>query len=456
MSSKFRTRETIVRLLHENNDNTSMNVTAHRRESIFSPLDWLIGPPTEAQLPPENIHRDEEVKRKSVIENPPPSYIMLPQNRFRLAWDVIMALLLMIMAFYIPYRVAFYWNDEEEEDSTVFIFEMLVDAMFAMDILLNFFTAYTDPSTSLMVTTPKLIAKKYIKSYFFVDLIATLPLGYILTHSSSTAIKIGKLGRLPKLVKFVRGLRLLKLLRVYKLQKFIMRLEGEYNVHHGVSRLIKIVVTILVVTHMVGCFWYLIGLLSSEEDGWVFRYGLILSPRDVQYVAAMYWAFSTLTTVGYGDISARTPQEQIYAMVMMLVGVSWYAYIVSSMSTIMSSFEAQSKAVRDKMLASSWYHCTCVNEFVRAAKLPKDLSKQVRDFFDFKLAKSQHSFLMSTNYDVNELLDEMGSGLRSEVLLFLDRHLISKIPFFQGKVPQFVADTISMLQPMVFQENDYI
>jgi CRP-like cAMP-binding protein len=63
---------------------------------------------------------------------------------------------------------------------------------------------------------------------------------------------------------------------------------------------------------------------------------------------------------------------------------------------------------------------------------------------------------MSTNYDVNELLDEMGSGLRSEVLLFLDRHLISKIPFFQGKVPQFVADTISMFQPMVFQENDYI
>jgi hypothetical protein len=207
MSSKFRTRETIVRLLHENNDNTSMNVTAHWRESIFSPLDWLIGPPTEAQLPPENIHRDEEVKRKSVNENPPPRYIMLPQNQFRLAWDVIMALLLMIMAFYIPYRVAFYWNDEEEEDLTVFIFEMLVDAMFAMDILLNFFTAYTDPSTSLMVTTPKLIAKKYIKSYFFVDLIATLPLGYILTHSSSTAIKIGKLGRLPKLVKFVRGLR---------------------------------------------------------------------------------------------------------------------------------------------------------------------------------------------------------------------------------------------------------
>ena len=151
-----------------------------------------------------------------------------------------------------------------------------------------------------------------------------------------------------------------------------MQLEGQYNVHHGVSRLIKIVLTIMLVTHMVGCFWYLIGLSGGEDlidGGSVYRYEMISHPTLVQYIASMYWAFSTLTTVGYGDIAARTPQEQCYAMVMMLVGVSWYAYIVSSMSSIMSSFDAQNKAVRDKML--------CVNEFVRAAKLPKHLSKQV-------------------------------------------------------------------------------
>ena len=135
-------------------------------------------------------------------------------------------------------------------------------------------------------------------------------------------------------------------------------------------------------------------------------------------------------------------------MVMMLVGVSWYAYIVSSMSSIMSSFDAQNKAIREKM--------TCVNEFVRTAKLPKDLSKQVRDFYEFKLARSQHSFLMSSNYDVDELLDELGSGLRADVLLYMDRNLISAIPFLQNKVPQFVADCISMFQPMVFQADDYI
>jgi len=245
--------------------------------------------------------------------------------------------------------------------------------------------------------------------------------------------------------------RLLKLLRVYKLHDFIMRLEIEYNVHHGISRMLKIVAMIMLVTHLVGCFWFLIGLTGGDSDlngGWIFRYYLGDSPKPTQYVASMYWALSTLTTVGYGDISARTPQEQIYAMVAMLVGVSWYAYIVSSMSTIMSSFDAQNKAVRDKML--------CVNEFIRTAKLPKELSKQFRDFFEFKLARSQHAFLISSNYDVDELLDELGSGLRADVLLYMDRHLISKIPFLQNKVPQFVADVISMFQPMVFQEGDFI
>ena len=37
---------------------------------------------------------------------------------------------------------------------------------------------------------------------------------------------------------------------------------------------------------------------------------------------------------------------------------------------MMSTFNAQNKAVRDKMM--------CVNEFIRAAKLPKPLAKLVR------------------------------------------------------------------------------
>lgn len=120
---------------------------------------------------------------------------------------------------------------------------------------------------------------------------------------------MGKLGRLPKIIRFAKAARLLKLLRVYKLHEFIMKLEIQYNVHHGISRMVKIVMLILLVTHFVACFWFLIGLSGGEslnkemgrDGGWVFRYFLDDKPIPHQYTASMYWAFSTLTTVGYGD-----------------------------------------------------------------------------------------------------------------------------------------------------------
>ena len=207
------------------------------------------------------------------------------------------------MAFYIPFRVSFYW-EEEVEAKSIFIFESCLDSIFALDIIFNFLTAYTDKATDIMITDRKLIAKRYLKGFFLIDLIATIPFGTILQASPmAIANKMGKLGRLPKMIRFAKAARLLKLLRVYKLHEYIQSIEVQYNVHHGISRMIKIVMLIMLVTHLVGCFWFLIGLSGGEgtlNGGWVFRYYLEDSHKATQYVASMYWAFSTLTTVGYG------------------------------------------------------------------------------------------------------------------------------------------------------------
>lgn len=148
------------------------------------------------------------------------------------------------------------------------------------------------------------------------------------------------------------------------------------------------------------------------------------------------------------ELLNRTPQEQCYSMLMMLLGVSWYAYIVSSMATIMSTFDATSTAVREKMV--------CVNEFIRGAKLPHHLGRQIRSFFEFKLAKSQRVFLMNKHYDADEILYELSSSLRAEIMLYMECDLIAQIPFFDNKVNQFVADTVSMLQPIIVNEGEYI
>jgi hypothetical protein len=56
-----------------------------------------------------------------------------------------------------------------------------------------------------------------------------------------------------------------------------------------------------------GCFWYYLAKLQDfEPDTWVARTDMIESTNLSLYIASIYYSFTALTTVGYGDITART------------------------------------------------------------------------------------------------------------------------------------------------------
>lgn len=55
----------------------------------------------------------------------------------------------------------------------------------------------------------------------------------------------------------------------------------------------------------------------------------------------MYWAMSTMTTVGYGDVTPIQTTEKLVAMAGMLVGVTVFAYVTGTASILLSTFNAQ-------------------------------------------------------------------------------------------------------------------
>lgn len=200
-------------------------------------------------------------------------------------------------------------------------------------------------------------------------------------------------------------------------------------------------------THVVGCFWHMIVVPTDGDydvNSWVVRHGVEDEPDIVKYITALYWAFSTLTTVGYGDINSYLPQEKLYSIVCMIMGVSWYAYIVSSMSSIMSSFDRKNAHIRERFEE--------LNEFMRDANLPLNMCKRIRSYFEYIYQEKN----VSKNYRADTILSNMSSQLRTEVLLYIERALIAKIPFFKDKTPQFVATFVVMLQPLWFNRGEYI
>lgn len=64
--------------------------------------------------------------------------------------------------------------------STWFIIDLVVDLSFVFDLILNFFAYYENPRTKVVIANRSKIQKRYLKSWFGLDVLAILPFGAIL------------------------------------------------------------------------------------------------------------------------------------------------------------------------------------------------------------------------------------------------------------------------------------
>jgi hypothetical protein len=347
-------------------------------------------------------------------------------------------MILLSLLFYIPFRTCFYWTTVPS--STIFTYiEQSTDAVFVIDIFLNFLTALENPDKDEFVVDLPSIAKNYLLGHFTFDLIASIPFQWIVQHSPLSVVNnVGKVAKFPKLVKTIKALKLLKLMRATKLSLYIEKIESECRIQRGLSKFFTNLIIIFLIAHFTGCLWYLVG---ANTNGWIHHYGYNSTSISAQYIASIYWAVSTLTTVGYGDITGQTPQEQLYSMLITLVGATCFAFIIGSLTAVVSSNHEHDQ--------------TDINLFIKTAKIPNPLAKQIRTYFDYKVSRCQKQ-LTAKYYGAEELLFQMPSGLRSEILVFLEKGTVDRIELFQNKTLQFIADTVSMLQSVVAYDGEHI
>jgi hypothetical protein len=114
----------------------------------------------------------------------------------------------------------------------------------------------------------------------------------------------------------------------------------------GLSLLLKLLFLMLWMIHVVGCLWWFTGMYCYQgpypDANWIIKYDvdLINDPILHQYLVSCYFACTTLTTVGYGDITPRNDTEILLGMFCLLMGVLVYALIVNSVGQILDDASA--------------------------------------------------------------------------------------------------------------------
>jgi voltage-gated potassium channel len=104
----------------------------------------------------------------------------------------------------------------------------------------------------------------------------------------------------------IRVLRLLRVFRIFKLVEYLNEADVLSSALRASRR--KISVFLLTVLTLVLIIGTLIYVIEGEENGFT------------SIPVSVYWAIVTLTTVGYGDLSPKTPLGQALASAVMIVG----------------------------------------------------------------------------------------------------------------------------------------
>ncbi|XP_078320838.1 voltage-gated inwardly rectifying potassium channel KCNH6-like isoform X2 [Crassostrea virginica] len=355
-------------------------------------------------------------------------FTILHYSPFKAVWDWIILLLVIYTAIFTPYSAAFVLSEEKKKSShesiesrysdPLTVIDLIVDIMFIVDILINFRTTYVNKNDEV-VSNPGKIMVHYFKGWFLIDVVAAIPFDLLLfgseTEETTTLIGLLKTARLLRLVRVAR-----------KLDRY-----SEY----GAAVLMLLMLVFALIAHWLACIWYAIGnmerpMLGDLKIGWLDELAEQTHQKYVngsggptiksKYVTALYFTFSSLTSVGFGNVSPNTNSEKIFSILIMLIGSLMYASIFGNVSAIIQRLYSGTSRYHVHMLR--------IKEFIRFHQIPNPLRQRLEEYF-------QHSWSYTNGIDMNMVLKSFPECLQADICLHLNKNLINNCPAFKDASP---------------------
>ncbi|XP_078795160.1 voltage-gated delayed rectifier potassium channel KCNH8 isoform X2 [Oryzias latipes] len=401
-------------------------------------------------------------------------FILLHYGAFKAGWDWLILLATFYVAVTVPYNVCFMVGGGRDEGSGTprsppSISDILVEILFILDILLNFRTTFVSMSGQV-VYDARSICVHYATTWLFVDLIAALP--FDLLYAFNISVYFGV--HLLKTVRLLRLLRLLQKLERYSQYSavvltllmsmfallahwmacvwyFIGRREiespGSWDIG-WLHELAKRLGTPYFLSPLMTAAPAAASSLPSNSSQWnvsgseAARPGTWNSSQDFgnntgvagasetsalkmlgggpsmrsSYVTSLYFALSSLTSVGFGNVSANTDSEKIFSICTMLIGALMHAVVFGNVTAIIQRMYSR----------RSLYHTRTkdLKDFIRVHRLPKALEQRMLECF-------QTTWSVNNGIDVNELLKDFPDELRADIAMHLNKELL-QLPLFES------------------------
>ncbi|XP_010913610.1 cyclic nucleotide-gated ion channel 17 isoform X1 [Elaeis guineensis] len=416
--------------------------------------------------------------QKQIVD--PGSHVMLIWNRAFLA-ACLVAFFIDPFFFYLP--LIEHQTDyscvkmDRRLNITITCVRSLVDLFYILHIIVKFHTAFVAPSSRVfgrgeLVTDPREIGRRYMRSEFFIDFAAALPVPQIVIWLVMPAIRNHdvnhKYTALPLIILIQY---ILRLYLIFLLSNQIIKSAGVVTKTAWAGAAYNLLLFILA-SHVLGAVYYLLSIsrqitcwksecqmenmngttcdlkfLDCDISNWrarqlwatqtnvfsncnannqsiTFNYGIFSGSlnNDVvstgfieKYFYCLWWGLQNLSSYGQPLIPSAFIGETTFGIFIVLVGLVLFAQLIGNMQTYLQSITRRVEEWRLKQRDTE--------EWMNHRQLPHELQGRVRGFVQYK-------WLATRGVDEESILQALPADLHREIRRHLSLDLVRRVPFF--------------------------
>jgi hyperpolarization activated cyclic nucleotide-gated potassium channel 2 len=348
----------------------------------------------DAQAEGENVDMREQMAQVAAMAKESEKWVINPFSKFRFNWDILTVFVILCNVITLPLEFSIFDNRTELDGIKIFS-----DIWFMIDIMLNFRTGtVVGNGRSTVNMNPADIRKEYMRSWFAIDLLATVPFDVLITMWISSDDEVTEnVESIAKVISITRTLKILKLLRLLRLGRFVRYLHRweeilsmDYGTGENLIKGISWILTMMLMCHWNACVLFLVPTVSTKgrppngtnfspresyEHSWFYGSDILSKSTYQQYAWCLFKSMSHMLTIGYGVNTPHVMSDLWTSIFVMFTGALTFALFLSQIISIVDQMKISGTRFKR--------HVQEVDDYLKFNRCPPNLKKAVKEYYAY-------------------------------------------------------------------------